>query len=232
VDADGNFLALKVDGQERTGRALFDALGSLIRRAVRKGADHRDEDADWLWYLWAGPLSPLFGKDRMATFETHFIAEPETHKETKNSYFSLIHDAEFCRKILREFGVSDQGLIVNGHVPVKIAQGEQPVKRGGNAVTIDGAFSEAYGDHGYTLILDPSRIALAEHSHFESVEEAITRGADIIPQVTTLRAYEESRRVADTEQGATIRSTISMLERLVAGYQEGLLVENQLMQGR
>ena len=226
TDANGNFLSLRVDGVEYSGRALFDALASLIRRAVRKGADHRDSDADWLWYLWAGPLSPLFGKDKMATFEMHFVEDPATHKETKNPYFSLIHDAEFCKTILREFGVSDQGLIVNGHVPVKIAQGEQPVKRGGNAVTIDGAFSEAYGDHGYTLILDPARIALAEHSHFESVEEAITRGADIIPTVTTLRVCDPPRRVADTEQGTTIRSTIAMLERLVAGYQDGLLVEN------
>jgi len=225
TDADGNYLTLKVDGVERSGRELFDSLGSLIRRALRKGADHRDDDADWLWYLWAGPLSPLFGKDKMATFETYFVEYAATHKETKNPYFELIHDAEFCRKILREFGVSDQGLIVNGHVPVKIAQGEQPVKRGGNAVTIDGAFSEAYGDHGYTLILDPARIALAEHSHFESVEEAITRGADIIPKVNTLRGYDRPRRVADTEQGETIRSTIAMLERLVFGYQEGLLVE-------
>ncbi len=232
TDAAGDYLSLKVDGVERKGRELFDALASLIHRAMRKGADHRDADADWLWYLWAGPLSPLFGKDRMATFENHFVADPATHKETKNAYFSLIHDAEFCKKILREFGVSDGGLIVNGHVPVKIALGEQPVKRGGNAVTIDGAFSEAYGDHGYTLILDPARIALAEHSHFESVEEAITRGTDIIPKVSTLRQYDPPRRVADTEQGATIRSTIAMLERLVAGYQEGLLVENQPTQGR
>jgi fructose-1,6-bisphosphatase III len=214
-----------LDGVERQGRDLFDAVGSLIRRAFRKGADHRDEDADWLWYLWTGPLSPLFGKDRMATFETYFVEDAATHKETKNPYFELINDAEFCKKILREFGVSDRGLIVNGHVPVKIAQGEQPVKRGGNAVTIDGAFSEAYGDHGYTLILDPARIALAEHSHFESIEEAITRGADIIPKVTTLREYDPPRRVSDTEQGETTRTTIAMLERLVHGYQEGLLVE-------
>ena len=225
ADDQGDFLALKLDGAERRGRDLFEAIASLVRRAFRKGADHRDADADWLWYLWTGPLSPLFGKDKMATFETHFVAEKATHKETKNPYFELINEPEFCRKVLREFGVIDTGLIVNGHVPVKIAEGEQPVKRGGNAVTIDGAFSEAYGDHGYTLILDPARIALAEHSHFESVDEAITSGADIIPKVTTLRAYDHPRRVEDTEQGETICSTIAMLERLVHAYQEGLLVE-------
>jgi fructose-1,6-bisphosphatase III len=225
VDVQGGFLSLQVDGQPRRGRELFDALGSVIRRAFRKGADHRDADADWLWYMWTGPLSPLFGKDKMATFESYFVADRETHKETKNPYFELINDSEFCKTILREFGVTHSGLIVNGHVPVKIADGEQPVKRGGNAVTIDGAFSEAYGDHGYTLILDAARVALAEHSHFESIDEAITRGADIIPKVSTLRAYDPPRRVADTERGETIRSTIALLKRLVHAYQEGWIVE-------
>lgn len=224
--ADGSYLPVEIDGEPKRGRALFDALGSLIRRAFRKGADHRDADADWLWYLWTGALSPLFGKDKMATFETYFVADPVTHKETKNPYFELINEAEFCRRVLREFGVGEQGLIVNGHVPVKISQGEQPVKRGGNAVTIDGAFSEAYGDHGYTLILDPARVALAEHSHFTSVEEAITRGADIIPKIRTLREYDPPRSVGDTEQGRMIRATVGLLERLIVAYQEGLLVED------
>ncbi len=105
-DENSDYLSLNVDGVERSGKALFDALASLIRRAFRKGADNRDADADWLWYLWAGPLSPLFGKDKMATFETYFVADKATHQEVKNPYFELIHDADFCRKILREFGVN------------------------------------------------------------------------------------------------------------------------------
>ncbi len=224
-DENGEFLSLSVDGVERKGRDLFDALASLIRRAFRKGAERRDADADWMWYLWAGPLSPLFGKDRMATFETYFVADKATHKETKNAYFQLIHDADFCRKILREFGVSEDGLIVNGHVPVKIDEGEQPVKRGGNAVTIDGAFSEAYGDHGYTLILDAERISLAEHSHFTSVEESITTGADMIPKITTLREYPTVHHIGDTEDGDRLRSAITQLERLIYAYEEGMILE-------
>ncbi len=110
-------------------------------------------------------------------------------------------------------------------MPVKIAEGEQPVKRGGNAVTIDGAFSEAFGDRGYTLILDADRILLAEHSHFDSVEAAITGGADMIPKITTLREYPEVRRVSDTEEGQRLRSAITQLERLIYAYQEGLIVE-------
>ncbi len=223
TDEKGAFLPIEVNGVAYQGRALFEALNSLVRRAFRKGAEERDSEADWLWYLWTGALSPLFGKDKMATFETYFVEDSTTHKESKNPYFAQINDAEFCKGILREFGVSEVGLIVNGHVPVKITEGEKPVKKGGNAVTIDGAFSEVYGDHGYTLILEPDRIALAEHSHFESVEEAITTGADIIPKIDTLREYRPFRHVADTEDGETIRETIALLERLIHAYEEGLL---------
>src|SRR5947209_2026480 len=148
VDERGEFLSLAVDGQERAGRELFDALDSVVRRALRKGAQGRDADADGLWCFWTGARSPLFGKDRMATFETYFVADKAARKENKNPYFKLIHDPEFCRRVCMEFGVVENGLIVNGHVPVKVEKGEEPVKQGGGAVTIDGAFSEAYGERG------------------------------------------------------------------------------------
>jgi len=225
VDEAGNFLSLEVEGQERAGRELFDALDSIIRRAFRKGAEALDADADWLWYLWTGPVSPFFGKDKMATFENYFVEDKDARKEHKNPYFKLMHDADFCRRVAAELGVADNALIVNGHVPVKIEKGEAPVKQGGNAVTIDGAFSEAYGDRGYTLILAPDRIALAEHYHFESVRDAITAGADIMPQVSTLRSYDSPRLVADTEQGALLREQIAALHLLVRAYEEGALSE-------
>jgi fructose-1,6-bisphosphatase III len=225
VDERGEFLSLEVDGRERAGRALFDAFDSVVRRAFRKGAQGRDTDADWLWYLWTGARSPLFGKDRMATFETYFVADKAARKENKNPYFKLIHDPEFCRRVCAEFGVVENGLIVNGHVPVKVEKGEEPVKQGGGAVTIDGAFSEAYGDRGYTLILAPERIALAEHHHFESIADAITAGADIVPKVMTVRAYERPRRVADTEEGVVMQQRLGALERLVRAYEEGALLE-------
>jgi fructose-1,6-bisphosphatase-3 len=226
VDEEGRSLALEIDGQSRAGRELFDALDRVVRRNFRKGADEANEETDWLWYLWTGPLSPLFGKDRMATFETYFVEDKATHKETKNPYFRLIQEADFCTRVAREFGVEDDALIVNGHVPVKVEKGEEPVKRGGNAVTIDGAFSEAYGDRGYTLILAPERIALAEHHHFESISDAITEGADIVPKVTTVRAYDPPRRIADTEEGERLRGEIGALEKLADAYEQGILLED------
>lgn len=225
VDEQGHPLALEIDGKSLTGRAQMDALDSVIRRAFRKGAEHIDSDADWLWYLWAGPASPLFGKDKMATFEGHFIADKEAKHEHKNAYFTLIHDAAFVKRLGADFGMADDVVIVNGHVPVKVEKGEQPVKRGGNAVTIDGAFSEAYGDRGYTLILAPEGIKLAEHHHFESVAQVITAGADIVPTVTTIQSYPRPRTVAETEEGETVRRQIQALERLMLAYNEGAILE-------
>lgn len=223
VDENGDFLPMIIDGRPYTGKALMEKIDGVVQRCFR---ERRREDLDLLWYLWAGVNSPLFGKDRMATFERYLLADKATHKETKNPYFKLIHETDFCEKILSEFGVDPRrGMIVNGHVPVKIEQGEDPVKRSGKAITIDGAFSEAYGDHGYTLILDCGGIYLAHHHHFESVEDAVACGTDIIPEVGRVKVYGEERRVADTEKGAEIEERISMLRKLVAAYEETVIHE-------
>ncbi|MFO0958160.1 MAG: fructose-bisphosphatase class III [Isosphaeraceae bacterium] len=218
VDERGEFLPLAVGGQDYAGKALFTA----IDRAVAAAFEHPESgELDLLWYLWCGPRSPLFGKDRVATFENDLVADPSFHVEVKNPYFTLIHEKGFCRRILAEFGADpDRGLIVNGHVPVKIDKGEDPLKRSGMAITIDGAFSEAYGDHGYTLVLEPDRTFLAQHSHFDSVEAAIRDGVDIIPQIRTIREWHPPRRVADTERGRLVRSEIALLERLAQAYRD------------
>ena len=229
VDTKGNPLALRVDGVERSGRALFDALASVVRRAMRFrwiGEDPAGStDGDWIWYLWGGPLSPLFGKDKITAFETSFVGDKDAHKEHKNPYFDLMHDAAFIKKIGAMFGCGEDVLVVNGHVPVKVEKGEQPVKRGGNAITIDGAFSEAYGDRGYTLVLRPDRIDLAEHAPFPGVDDTIHEGADIVPTVTPVRRYDTPRTINDTQDGAAIRRRIADLESLVSAYQEGLVRE-------
>ncbi|AGA26821.1 fructose-1,6-bisphosphatase [Singulisphaera acidiphila] len=221
VDRAGEFLTMNIEGVPLAGRALFDAIGKAILRA----AGHRArKDLDLLWYLWGGERSPLFGKDRITTLERDFIADKATHHETMNPYFELIHEPWFCDRILREFNVDPKdALIVNGHVPVRIEKGENPIKRSGKAITIDGAFSEAYGDHGYTLVLEANRILLAEHSHFESVEAAIRDGVDIIPKVSVVRTWDRPHRIADTERGDQIRGEVRMLERLIAAYRNNEL---------
>lgn len=215
-DAAGNFTNHTVDGVPRAGKALFDALDGVVRRAFR---EREQKDVDVFYYLWAGPRSPLFGKDRMATFETYFVADKATHKETKDPYFSLIHEVAYCQKLARELGVDpERVLIVNGHVPVKLEQDESPLKKSKLAVTIDGAFSEAYGDHGFTLLWGADGAYLAKHHHFDSVESAVEHGADIVPEIETLRASATPRRIADTPRGADLREEIAALEQLVLAY--------------
>lgn len=223
VDKNGEFLPLQVDGEFLAGRELFEGIETVVRRAV---VDADQSDLDFLWYLWSGPRSPLFGKDRIATLERDFIEDKRPHKEHKDPYFDLIHEVDFCDRVLTEFGMDTEGgLIVNGHVPVKVEAGESPLKRSGKAITIDGAFSEAYGDHGYTLVLEPNRIVLAQHSHFDSVESAIADGVDIVPKVQDIRVFDSPRSTEDTERGQRIRYRIKMLERLIEAYQTNRLHE-------
>jgi fructose-1,6-bisphosphatase III len=216
IDQHGEFLSMMVAGQSYSGRALFDAIERFVYRLFEGPAP---EELDLLWYLWSGPQSPLFGKDRITTLERDLISNKQTHTETKNPYFRLIHEPWFCDKILSEFGVDPtQGLIVNGHVPVEVEKGESPLKKSGKAITIDGAFSEAYGDHGFTLVLEPHRTFLAKHHHFESVEAAINKGADIIPSITVVREWEKPKRVADSQRGRYLRQVIKLLEELIEAY--------------
>lgn len=225
VDEHGAFLPLPIDGKPWRGRALFDAIERVVVRSLERPTD---KERDLMWYLWCGPLSPLFGKDRIATLENDLVDDPATHVETKNPYFHLLHDPQFCERVLAEFGVDPkEGIIVNGHVPVKIEKGEPPLKRSGKAITIDGAFSAAYGDHGFTLVLEPDRTLLARHHHFESVEAAVRDGVDIIPKIEVVRQWDPLRRVADTEHGTEICADIALLERLVEAYQS-----NQLRQSK
>ncbi|MCW5803001.1 MAG: fructose-bisphosphatase class III [Deltaproteobacteria bacterium] len=224
VDERGDLLPMTVDGRALRGKPLFDAIEVVVQRAFRK---REMADVDLLFYLWTGPLSPCFGKDKMATFETYFVADKELHKETKNPYFKLIHEPAFCARILREFGADEQlGFIVNGHVPVKLEKGETPIKKSGRAITIDGAFAAAYGDKGFSLVLDAHRIYLAQHHHFASVDAAVEEGADIVPTVSDVQVHDRPRTVGDTEKGAAIRDEIAALEELVRAYETNVIRES------
>jgi fructose-1,6-bisphosphatase III len=218
VDEQGDYLSMAVAGRLYCGKALFDAIEREVYRLVER-PPFASEELDLFWYLWSGPQSPLFGKDRITTFERDLIADPRTHHETKNPYFRLIHEAWFCDKILAEFGVDPaQGMIVNGHVPVKVEKGESPLKKSGKAVTVDGAFSQAYGDHGFTLVLEPQRTFIATHHKFESVQAAIEQGADIVPSRTVIREWDQPRRIAASQRGKQLRLAIERLKQLIEAY--------------
>ena len=217
VDSKGELLPMVIEGRALAGKSLFKAIDRAVYRMVDDKPTRND--LDMLWYLWSGPQSPLFGKGKMATLERALIADKTPHTEPKNPYFDLLHEDWFCRKLLEEFGSDpDKGIIVNGHVPVKMDKGESPIKRSGKAITIDGAFSEAYGDHGYTLVLEPHRTFIARHYHFESVEAAVLDGADIIPTITVVREWEDAKQVADSRRGRDLEIAISHLGRLIVAY--------------
>ncbi len=225
VDEKGEFLPMSVAGRFYRGKALFNAIEREVYRLVERPSAAK-EDLDLFWYLWSGPHSPLFGKDRITTLERDLIADSRTHHETKNPYFRLIHEEWFCEKILAEFGVDPtEGMIVNGHVPVKVEEGESPLKKSGKAVTIDGAFSRAYGDHGFTLVLEPRRTFIATHHKFKSMEAAIEQGADIVPSRTVVRESDEPRRVAGSQRGRQLRFSIDRLKQLIEAYRNHDLPE-------
>ena len=175
---DGSFEEMVIDGVSYSGKALMDFIDQRIQKAyfLPETDPEKAKCRDFMWYLWCGAKSPVFGKDRMTTFEHYFVEDKATHRENMNPYYRLSQEEEYCDKILKEFGLPTKGShIINGHVPVKIKDGETPVKAGGKLYVIDGGLSKAYqsktGIAGYTLIYNSHHLALAEHKSFDPTKE-------------------------------------------------------------
>lgn len=233
LNEDGSFKKLKIKGVEYHGKALFDKIDQIVRQAYFEDKQRKEKlyARDLVWYLWCGPTSPSFDKDKMTTFERYFIAEKETHKENKGPYFTLKNNREICEAILNEFGVTDEvSHIINGHVPVKTAKGESPIKAGGKLLVIDGGYSKAYqpetGIAGYTLIYNSHGLLLVQHEPFESTHKAIEDGQDIISETTVLEFSNKRRLVRDTDIGVELKHQIEELTRLLAAYRGGYLKED------
>ena len=183
-----------------------------------------------MWYFWCGPKSPLFGKDKAATFERYFLEDKALHKEHKNPYYTLIEDEKICNKILENFNSNiEEGHIINGHVPVKVKDGEKPVKANGKMIIIDGGFAKAYqsttGIAGYTLTYNSHGLVLAMNEPFESKNKAIEDGLDIISQTILKENIANRKRVADTDIGKKLKEEIEDLKKLLIAYREGVLKE-------
>ena len=232
LDEEGNFKSVEVDGRRYSGKELYDVLDNLARKgyyAKNEPAEMRKAQ-DYIWYIWAGPNSPVFGKDKMSTFERYFVEDKKTHKETKNIYYSLLDNEEILNRILREFGLdTKKSHIINGHVPVELKKGETPVKCDGKLLIIDGGFSKAYqnktGIAGYTLVANSHGMRLVAHEPFESTEAAILRESDIFSDSTVVETAPVRIRVADTDAGAELRETIKQLEHLLQAYRDGIIIE-------
>lgn len=236
LNADGTLKKVRIRGEEYCGRALFDKVGSMIREAYF-GKDYGDKESyqyalDYDWYLWCGPDSPVFDKNKMATFENYFIDDKQAGKEVKGNYYILRDDEKVCDYILDEFGVEGQHRhIINGHVPVRTLQGEQPIKANGKMMVIDGGFSKAYqpktGIAGYTLVYHSRGFQLVKHEPFTSIEKAVAEGQDIksTTQVVEMSAYR--MHVKDTDIGKEITHQIDDLQLLLQSYRSGLISERE-----
>lgn len=237
MDDNGNFSTFTTDGTEYRGKELYDILDHYARKGYysRNNPAEMQKGQDMIWYIWAGPNSPVFGKDKMATFERYFVEEKETHTEIKNGYYRLLDNEEVINKILVEFGLdTEHSHIVNGHVPVELKKGESPIKCGGKLLIIDGGFSRAYqgktGIAGYTLVANSHGMRLVAHEPFESMEAAILHESDIFSDSFILETSKTRISVADTDIGAELKESIHQLEELLQAYRDGIIVEKSLYQ--
>lgn len=232
MDEQGEFIAFPLDGERLAGPALLERYEQLARAAFF-GQDREVQQAgqDAMWYLWCGQHSPLFGRQRMTTFERYVIADPATHEEPKGPYYRLRAQETFCRKVLAAFGAdAEHGHIINGHTPVKVKKGERPLLANGRLIVIDGGMSEAYqsvtGIAGYTLIGNSHELLLAAHEAGKTVEEMLDRGIDPTPQTERIEQFPERQLIANTDTGDMLRGQLADLHKLVDAYQNGVLVEN------
>ena len=231
LNEDGTFTSVNVYGKEYAGKALYDVLESYARKGYYAvDPVEKKKGQDMLWFIWENQNSPVFGKDKMTTFERYFIADKSTHVEPKNPYYRLLENEEVVNRILEEFGLSGtEAHIINGHIPVEAKNGESPVKCNGKLLIIDGGFSKAYqpktGIAGYTLIYNSYGLLLAAHEPFESVEKAIQDGSDIVSHTILVQHVVRRKTVADTDIGKELKASVSDLEALLAAYREGTLVE-------
>ena len=231
LNDDGSLRKVKIYGKSYQGRTLYDVMESYVRKGFfAVDPDEKKKGRDLMWYIWQGANSPLFGKDKMATFERYFLAEKELWKEKKNAYYLLLEDENVMNGILDEF-VLDREIshIINGHVPVKTNYGENPVKCGGKVLVIDGGFSKAYqketGIAGYTLIYNSYGLILAAHDPFESTEAAIEKERDIHSDSVIVKRTLERKTVGDTDVGKVLKERIADLEALLDAYRSGQIIE-------
>ena len=235
LDNEGELVEVNIDGINYKGKSYFDKIEAIIRESFfnRENNEKDKRNRDFVWYLWCGKNSPLFGKDVMRTFERYFMDDKKIHKENKNPYYMFINKKEKCEMILREFGLNPENShIINGHVPVKVKEGESPVKADGKLFMIDGGFSKAYrkttGIAGYTLVYNSYGIKIISLAPFESQEKAIKEGADILSSTVVFDEIREITKVKDTDIGKELQKQIDDLKKLLISYKTGLIKQKEI----
>lgn len=235
LNEDGTLKEVEIyPGRIYSGKDLLHHTGMMIRTAFQTDSDP-DElryAKDYFLYLWCGADSPLFNKSKMATFERYFIAEKETWHEEKGYFFKLRDNEEVVDRILDAFGVEDNNRhVINGHVPVHVMNGENPIKANGKLMVIDGGFSQAYhketGIAGYTLVYHSRGFQLVQHEPFTSAADAIQRGTDIVSTIQIVEMANRRMLVSDTDQGTELKQQITDLKALLYAYRHGIIKERE-----
>lgn len=233
LNADGTLKEVDINGRRYKGRELLHHIGMVMRSAFNNDteAEERRFAVDYFWYLWCGADSPLFDKSKMTTFERYFLKDKETYKEEKGYYYTLRDNERICDMILDAFGVEGKHRhIINGHVPVRAANGERPIKANGKLMVIDGGFAKAYHDTtgiaGYTLVYHSRGFQLVQHEPFTSAEEAIKNGTDIVSTTQIVEMSSQRMMVRDTDKGRELQSQIEELKELLYAYRHGIIKEN------
>jgi len=234
LNADGSLKKVEVNGASYSGPELLMQTEMLLRSAYNSDVtdEERRNARDYYLYAWCGPDSPLFDKSKMATFERYMIADKKTHHEEKGHYYHLRSNEEVCDMILNAFEVTGEHRhIINGHVPVKVGDGENPVKANGKLMVIDGGFSKAYhsttGIAGYTLVYHSRGFELVQHEPFTSADEAVKKGTDIISTNRLVELSSHRVRVRDTDRGKELAGQIQELRELLYAYRHGLIKERK-----
>ena len=230
LNEDGSLKEVQIYGKTYKGKELYDVLEAYVRRAFfAVDNEEQRKGRDILWFIWASPNSPLFGKDKMTTFERYFIADK---KEVKGAYYRLLENEEVIDSLLREFGLDPaKGHIINGHVPVHQGEGESPVKCGGKVIVIDGGFCKAYhkvtGIAGYTLVYNSYGLILCAHESFTSAEDAVSKESDIVSNRVAVHYTTKRRLVGDTDTGIALKEKIGELMQLLDAYRRGIIKEKK-----
>jgi len=233
MNPDGSLMTFTIGGKERSGKRFLDYAEKTARKAYydKRGSAERQFGMDFLWWLWAGRNSPIFGRDRMTTFERRFIADKDTWTEPKNAYYTYYQDPAVCDSLLAEFGLTGNHChIINGHVPVKAKKGESPIKGGGKLLVIDGGFSRAYqstsGIAGYTLIYNSRHYRIVSHQPFAGKWNALHKNDDIANDSLVFEKLESRMRVSQTDEGEELQTRVDDLLMLLAAYRTGAVTED------
>jgi len=233
MTAEGQLMKFSIGGKERQGREFLDFAETTARKAYydKRGTPERQYGLDFMWWLWAGRNSPIFGRDRMTTFERRFILNEKTWIEEKNAYYTYYNDGAVCRMLLAEFGLEGSHChIINGHVPVKVKKGESPVKGDGKLIVIDGGFCRAYqatsGIAGYTLIFNSRGMRIVSHQPFAGRLDALQNNRDIVNNSVIFETMESRMKISQTDQGRELQARVDDLLRLLEAYRAGAVAED------